>query len=131
GADLQRRAAEVGPGELPERGRQLRYDARDRHARDIFEVVSGVAAQLAPEHGVFIGGAFPDGRDHPVGHQGAAAVQGELDAGVPDTDGKRSEEHTSELQSRENLVCRLLLEKKKKKTKKKNKRKRNNESTKS
>src|SRR5690606_41991838 len=28
---------------------------------------------------------------------------------------KRSEEHTSELQSRENLVCRLLLEKKKSK----------------
>src|SRR5690606_41662972 len=28
----------------------------------------------------------------------------------------RSEEHTSELQSRENLVCRLLLEKKKKPT---------------
>src|SRR5690606_39713370 len=28
----------------------------------------------------------------------------------------RSEEHTSELQSRENLVCRLLLEKKKKST---------------
>src|SRR5436309_10075822 len=28
----------------------------------------------------------------------------------------RSEEHTSELQSRENLVCRLLLEKKKKTT---------------
>src|SRR5436309_11269449 len=30
---------------------------------------------------------------------------------------RRSEEHTSELQSRENLVCRLLLEKKKKKRK--------------
>src|SRR5690606_40347893 len=30
----------------------------------------------------------------------------------------RSEEHTSELQSRENLVCRLLLEKKKKRIKK-------------
>src|SRR5690606_42081339 len=29
-------------------------------------------------------------------------------------DNARSEEHTSELQSRENLVCRLLLEKKKK-----------------
>src|SRR5690606_40745358 len=29
----------------------------------------------------------------------------------------RSEEHTSELQSRENLVCRLLLEKKKKQKK--------------
>src|SRR5215475_15987055 len=33
----------------------------------------------------------------------------------PDVRGReRSEEHTSELQSRENLVCRLLLEKKKK-----------------
>src|SRR2546427_10155324 len=32
-----------------------------------------------------------------------------LRAGVPD----RSEEHTSELQSQSNLVCRLLLEKKK------------------
>src|SRR5207302_5545051 len=35
-------------------------------------------------------------------------------------DRERSEEHTSELQSRENLVCRLLLEKKKKKKKQKN-----------
>src|SRR5688572_30921318 len=31
--------------------------------------------------------------------------------------GQRSEEHTSELQSQSNLVCRLLLEKKKKKKK--------------
>src|SRR5688572_31645734 len=31
----------------------------------------------------------------------------------------RSEEHTSELQSQSNLVCRLLLEKKKKKNKEK------------
>src|SRR2546427_8159936 len=31
---------------------------------------------------------------------------------------ERSEEHTSELQSQSNLVCRLLLEKKKKKIKK-------------
>src|SRR2546427_5409083 len=31
--------------------------------------------------------------------------------------GERSEEHTSELQSQSNLVCRLLLEKKKKKEK--------------
>src|SRR5688572_33373703 len=30
---------------------------------------------------------------------------------------RRSEEHTSELQSQSNLVCRLLLEKKKQKTK--------------
>src|SRR5690606_41718349 len=33
-------------------------------------------------------------------------------AGMPCHAGRRSEEHTSELQSRENLVCRLLLEKK-------------------
>src|SRR6476620_12294882 len=32
---------------------------------------------------------------------------------------RRSEEHTSELQSRQYLVCRLLLEKKKKETKRK------------
>src|SRR3712207_7942727 len=31
----------------------------------------------------------------------------------PTLDGQRSEEHTSELQSRQYLVCRLLLEKKK------------------
>src|SRR5476651_2910337 len=51
------------------------------------------------------------------------------------TCGSRSEEHTSELQSRQYLVCRLLLEKKKKKTnahiikkqkKKKKKNKKNN-----
>src|SRR5690606_41932799 len=54
------------------------------------------------------------------------AVAAELDEASDDTDvgtlgeqrdlrleAVRSEEHTSELQSRENLVCRLLLEKKK------------------
>src|SRR5207302_9927370 len=35
-------------------------------------------------------------------------------AARPRARGPRSEEHTSELQSRENIVCRLLLEKKKK-----------------
>src|SRR5438034_7593967 len=39
--------------------------------------------------------------------------------------GRRSEEHTSELQSHSDLVCRLLLEKKKKKKKKKKKSKKN------
>src|SRR2546427_5181549 len=37
---------------------------------------------------------------------------------VPERRRDRSEEHTSELQSQSNLVCRLLLEKKKKKEKK-------------
>src|SRR5690606_40158169 len=36
-----------------------------------------------------------------------------LDDEVREVSSSRSEEHTSELQSRENLVCRLLLEKKK------------------
>src|SRR5690606_41946803 len=44
-----------------------------------------------------------------------AALQAEKRITLPDVglfaDGVRSEEHTSELQSRENLVCRLLLEK--------------------
>src|SRR2546422_6218162 len=39
------------------------------------------------------------------------------EGGRPAAHGRRSEEHTSELQSRLHLVCRLLLEKKKKKTK--------------
>src|SRR6266511_3637003 len=34
-----------------------------------------------------------------------------VNAGMDSASGVRSEEHTSELQSRENLVCRLLLEK--------------------
>src|SRR5947207_3787961 len=38
----------------------------------------------------------------------------------------RSEEHTSELQSHSDLVCRLLLEKKKKKKKKQHKKNKNN-----
>src|SRR2546422_5178831 len=46
-----------------------------------------------------------------------AAVVGAVQAAAPlrAQHGVRSEEHTSELQSRLHLVCRLLLEKKKKK----------------
>src|SRR2546430_5604252 len=53
-------------------------------------------------------------QDREVG-LGAARAVGELDYGQPGGDGspRRSEEHTSELQSQSNLVCRLLLEKKK------------------
>src|SRR5260370_26694687 len=46
-----------------------------------------------------------------VGGAGVHLAQAMLGAGV------RSEEHTSELQSHLNLVCRLLLEKKKNNTK--------------
>src|SRR5258706_6073497 len=61
----------------------------------------------------------------PVAHRGhRAAARRVLQAGagghavrqLGDHDAPRSEEHTSELQSLTNLVCRLLLEKKKKTT---------------
>src|SRR5438270_7839514 len=46
----------------------------------------------------------------------AKSVKGPVIAGLSRTHlADRSEEHTSELQSQSNLVCRLLLEKKKKK----------------
>src|SRR5690349_22802949 len=44
-------------------------------------------------------------------------VAGQLEIGRDDVGKDRSEEHTSELQSRRDLVCRLLLEKKKVKIK--------------
>src|SRR5256884_3242783 len=56
-------------------------------------------------------------------HQAYEVLLGKLGARVislppePDLPDSRSEEHTSELQSRLHLVCRLLLEKKKKKDK--------------
>src|SRR5688572_31498793 len=56
-------------------------------------------------------------RARPAGPRGLA---NDIDVADGDVGGAprlpRSEEHTSELQSQSNLVCRLLLEKKKKKT---------------
>src|SRR5437016_9291719 len=59
------------------------------------------------------GPRFDHGREFPMGGRHDSHVK----AG---TFRERSEEHTSELQSLTNLVCRLLLEKKKKKTKNQN-----------
>src|SRR3712207_7224938 len=53
--------------------------------------------------------------ERPVGCEGdgrGARVQHRDCAAAGDRGGGRSEEHTSELQSRQYLVCRLLLEKK-------------------
>src|SRR5687768_18599276 len=52
-------------------------------------------------------------------HPRDRAVRPPLDDLLGEGADARSEEHTSELQSRLHLVCRLLLEKKKKKKKKK------------
>src|SRR2546427_5774580 len=53
---------------------------------------------------------------HPAGRrlERGGSVHGRPRRRAPDRGGIRSEEHTSELQSQSNLVCRLLLEKKKK-----------------
>src|SRR2546430_11806170 len=45
-----------------------------------------------------------------------AMMTAPINAAVNNSPTTRSEEHTSELQSQSNLVCRLLLEKKKKQT---------------
>src|SRR5690606_31455982 len=63
--------------------------------------------------GVFVGGAGSSPRFERVfflDNDGDSAIGGGLWA--YEAERVRSEEHTSELQSRENLVCRLLLEKK-------------------
>src|SRR5688572_31200844 len=52
---------------------------------------------------------------HPFEQLDLRRVELEAEVGCfRETDSVRSEEHTSELQSQSNLVCRLLLEKKKK-----------------
>src|SRR3712207_7498567 len=80
-------------------------DGADQRPHDGHPGVAPVAVPLAAD------------RQHGV-RDARAQVAGGVDgvAGRP-AEG-RSEEHTSELQSRQYLVCRLLLEKKKKKNKK-------------
>src|SRR5690606_41559471 len=66
------------------------------------------AARRPAGHRCGWGGGADRGRDRPAvaGHRRPRRAR-------RDRGRVRSEEHTSELQSRENLVCRLLLEKKK------------------
>src|SRR2546426_5995300 len=78
----------------------------------LFRSVSFAAARIDSLGGVGIEG---DGSDGERRHEIRASLPGRPRVGaLPD----RSEEHTSELQSPCNLVCRLLLEKKKKNTSK-------------
>src|SRR5690242_21241881 len=70
--------------------------------------VVGVAVRLV---GAGIDQAHLDARF--LEHLGVVPVRADH-ADRADIAGRRSEEHTSELQSHVNLVCRLLLEKKKK-----------------
>src|SRR2546427_6055793 len=69
-------------------------------------VVSAIVIHVAREHVAAVAGAAPV-----KVHAHARRTDTEKVAAVGQ---RRSEEHTSELQSQSNLVCRLLLEKKKK-----------------
>src|SRR5690606_41497090 len=73
-----------------------------RRSSDLVAVVNKV---VAPQVSIFM---------HYPMYQPAAEIQCQnSNNNRTPNPGVRSEEHTSELQSRENLVCRLLLEKKK------------------
>src|SRR2546422_7898895 len=70
----------------------------------------GVASQSGALAGIVVNRAF----DRKVGVSAMVSTGNEVGITVSECLEYRSEEHTSELQSRLHLVCRLLLEKKKK-----------------
>src|SRR3712207_7313683 len=86
----------------PPRSTLFPYTTLFRSARVVFLVATALQVQetygLATQR---VGAPVP-----------RALVQDEDVAGPHDESAQRSEEHTSELQSRQYLVCRLLLEKK-------------------
>src|SRR2546430_12899324 len=75
----------------------------------LFRSLGVAAGRAGVQRDAFGGGGHLRGRHpHDVVAGGAVPVRGPGEAQAA-----RSEEHTSELQSQSNLVCRLLLEKKK------------------
>src|SRR2546430_2965078 len=90
------------------------FSSRRRHTRFDCDWSSDVCSSDLSLQGK--GGVSKRGRRHCISEKGElATLSGKCS--VPSTWITRSEEHTSELQSQSNLVCRLLLEKKKKKQK--------------
>src|SRR5438552_11947374 len=77
--------------------------------RSDFEHLRGPARDIAQ---LLVGPRSAPRRPHVLAHEGVRPARRNQD---PERHA-RSEEHTSELQSPDHLVCRLLLEKKKKKT---------------
>src|SRR3712207_7375612 len=79
-------------------------------------LVVGQAQIAEPEAGVApdqVAARAKRGKEDPQErHNHYAQYHNHRDVSNASTDGVRSEEHTSELQSRQYLVCRLLLEKK-------------------
>src|SRR5258706_7944324 len=91
------RAADLQPGEAVERPFENQMRQRDRGLQRVADHIRQPAAALQPAARLQFGGALRVNEDQHA-----------------EFFGLRSEEHTSELQSLTNLVCRLLLEKKKK-----------------
>src|SRR5690606_40452138 len=95
----------------PPRSTLFPYTTLFRSRRDADDFRGAAAMQVGAEL-AFLGGALHGGDDLVADHEAAdVGAAGFLDEFLHQE--VRSEEHTSELQSRENLVCRLLLEKKK------------------
>src|SRR5207302_9443325 len=76
---------------------------------DALPICSSSSTSSPPASRWLFARGSPSTRTWPSSRRRSAAAREPISVAV------RSEEHTSELQSRENLVCRLLLEKKKKK----------------
>src|SRR2546430_7721271 len=94
---------------LIQRGRVFREEMLNQFARRATAV-----GMLPGEHPIRDGGEAVD--VGPTVHQlPGQGFGGHVLECSDEESGARSEEHTSELQSQSNLVCRLLLEKKKKK----------------
>src|SRR2546427_8887004 len=99
------------------------FSSRRRHTRFDCDWSSDVcSSDLLGGHSAVVGdeddGVARVGQLAQQGHDLGAAVRVQRARGFVGQDdlaAVRSEEHTSELQSQSNLVCRLLLEKKKKK----------------
>src|SRR2546430_16759691 len=116
---LRTGAAEPLPFTLMERQYPTAVAGYIAGGLELSEAVSGARAAAERAHGMGAGSPLPmalvdrSGRVQQL-NQAACRL-----LGIPSEAqalGVRSEEHTSELQSQSNLVCRLLLEKKKKST---------------
>src|SRR5690606_39661150 len=90
--DMQKMGLQLTPEEI--------YSINSHSLKDaIVQFDNGCTAEMISSQGLVL-------TNHHCGYERIAQLS------TPEDDILRSEEHTSELQSRENLVCRLLLEKK-------------------
>src|SRR2546427_630864 len=110
GVALSFDAAQLGRLQSP--GLQGSYGVEDGFAR----LLQGTALQAVRESsGVYTLRPLPAAASGTGGQTlGTVTVRATAPASATTEASDRSEEHTSELQSQSNLVCRLLLEKKKK-----------------